>query len=36
MRYIWCYKHKIALNRDADMRLLKADSITILARGYIA
>ena len=29
-------KHKIALNRDDDKRLVKADGITTLARGYLA
>ena len=29
-------KHNIALNRDDDNRILQADGITTLARGYIA
>ena len=29
-------KHKIALNRDDDKRLMQADGITTLARGYAA
>ena len=29
-------KHKIALNRDVDKRLVQADGITILARGHTA
>ena len=29
-------KHKIALNRDNDRRLVQADGITTLARGYVA
>ena len=29
-------KYKIALNRDNDKRILQADGITTLARGYIA
>ena len=29
-------KHKIALNRDNDKRLVQADGITTLARGYVA
>ena len=29
-------KHKIALNRDDDKRLLQVDGITTLARGYAA
>ena len=29
-------KHKIALNRDDDKRLVQADVITTLARGYVA
>ena len=29
-------KYKIALNRDDDKRILQADGITTLARGYIA
>ena len=29
-------KHKIALNRDDDKRIVQADGITTLARGYIA
>ena len=29
-------KHKIALNSDDDNRLVQADGITILARGYAA
>ena len=29
-------KHKIALNRDDDNRLVQADGITTLARGYVA
>ena len=28
-------KHKIALNRDDDKRLVEADEITTLARGYV-
>ena len=28
-------KHKIALNRDDDKRLVQADIITTLARGYV-
>ena len=28
-------KHKIALNRDDDKRLVQADGITTLARGYV-
>ena len=28
-------KHKIALDRDNDKRLVQADGITTLARGYI-
>ena len=28
-------KHKIALNRDNDKRLVQADGITTLARGYV-
>ena len=28
--------HKIALNREDDKRLVQADGITILARGYVA
>ena len=28
-------KHKIALNRDDDKRLLRADGTTTLARGYL-
>ena len=28
-------KHKIALNRDDDKRLVKEDGITTLARGYL-
>ena len=30
------YKHKIALNRDDDKRLVQADGITTLARGRAA
>ena len=29
-------KHKITLNRDDDKRIMQADGITILARGYVA
>ena len=29
-------KHKIALNRDDDKRIVQADGITTLARGYAA
>ena len=29
-------KHKIALDRDNDKRLVQADGITTLARGYIS
>ena len=29
-------KHKIALNRDDDKRLVQADGITALARGFVA
>ena len=29
-------KHKIALNRDDDKRIVKGDGITTLARGYVA
>ena len=29
-------KHKIALNRDDDKRLVQADGITTLTRGYVA
>ena len=29
-------KYKIALNRDYDKRLIQADGITMLARGYVA
>ena len=29
-------KHKVALNRDDDKRLVQADEITTLARGYVA
>ena len=29
-------KHKIALNRDDDKRIVHAYGITTLARGYIA
>ena len=29
-------KHKIALNRDDDKRLVQADGITTLARGHVA
>ena len=29
-------KHKIPLNRDNDNRLVQADGITTLARGYLA
>ena len=28
-------KHKIALNRDDDKRLVQADGITTLAKGYV-
>ena len=28
-------KNKIALNRDDDKRLVQADGITTLARGYV-
>ena len=30
------HKHQIALNRDDDKRLIQADRITTLARGYVA
>ena len=29
-------KHKIALNRDNDKRLVQIDGITALARGHVA
>ena len=29
-------KHKVTLNRDEDKRLVWADGITTLARGYVA
>ena len=29
-------KHKIALKRDDDKRLVQADGITTLAKGYVA
>ena len=29
-------KHKVALNRDDDKRLVQADGMTTLARGYVA
>ena len=29
-------KHKIALNRDDDKRIVQTDGITTLARGYVA
>ena len=29
-------KHKIVMNRDYDKRLVQADGITTLARGYVA
>ena len=29
-------KHKIALNRDDDKRIVQANGITTLARGYVA
>ena len=29
-------KHKIALNRDNDKRVVQVDGITTLARGYVA
>ena len=29
-------KYKIALNKDDDKRIVHADRITILARGYVA
>ena len=29
-------KHKITLNRDDDKRVVQADGITTLARGYVA
>ena len=29
-------KHKIDLNRNDDKRLVQADGITTLARGYVA
>ena len=29
-------KHKIALNRDNDKRVVQADGITKLAGGYVA
>ena len=29
-------KHKIALNRDDDKRIVQADGITTLARGYVS
>ena len=35
----WVYtvnKYKIALNRDDDKRVVQADGIATLARGYVA
>ena len=29
-------KHKIALNRDNEKRIVQANEITTLARGYVA
>ena len=29
-------KHKIALNKDDDKRILQADGIATIARGYVA
>ena len=29
-------KHKIALNRDDEKRIVQANEITTLARGYVA
>ena len=29
-------KHKLTLNRDDDKRIMQADGITILGRGYVA
>ena len=29
-------KHNAALNRDDDKRIVQADGITTLARGYVA
>ena len=29
-------KDKLALNRDSDKRVVEADGITTLARGYVA
>ena len=29
-------KHKIALNRDDDKRIVQTDGITTLARSYVA
>ena len=29
-------KHKIALNRDDDKRIVQANEITALAKGYVA
>ena len=29
-------KYKVALNRDDDKRIVQADGITTLARGYVA
>ena len=29
-------KYKIALNRDDDKRIVQADGITTLTRGYVA
>ena len=29
-------KHKIALNRDDDKRVVQTDGITTLARGHVA
>ena len=29
-------KHKIAFNRDDEKRLVQADGITTLTRGYVA
>ena len=30
------HKHKIALNRDDDKRVVEANGITTLARGHVA
>ena len=30
------HKHKIALNRDDDKRVVQANGITTLARGHVA